>query len=91
MSRQLIIDLIIMLIVIFTLMIVQFAGAQTLGPLRDVITDDPLSQPNAEENIDEMYTTVTFWVPLVGQIGSIVIVVWREFRRQRVTGRRGVI
>lgn len=73
-------------VVILVLFVIQFAGAAGLDPVRtDLVEHGDMSNVNGEQAMNGMFEAVTFWVPLVGQIGSIVIVVWREFRRQRVT------
>lgn len=83
MSRT--IDFVVLVVVMFATLTVQFAGAATLGETRDVVTENDAISQSYLDSIDGMYTSTVFWAPLIVQLGSIAIVAWREFRRQRVT------
>lgn len=45
---------------------------------------------NAEDTYGDMFVAVVRWAPRVGLIGLVVLVAYREWRRQRITARRGV-
>lgn len=89
MSR--ILDLVILLTALILIFTVQFAGAAMLDPLRDNLLEDEEygEKYNAAENFDDMFVTVTKWIPLTGGLGMIGFVLYREYRRQRITGARG--
>lgn len=89
MSR--LVDFVVLGIVLFILGVLQFAGAAALDPLREALfAAGSMSNVNGESAMNGMFTAVTYWVPLVGQIGAIMIVAYREYRRQVFARRRGV-
>lgn len=83
MSRT--IDFVVLVVVIFATLTVQFAGAMALDDTRDAVTKNDAISDAQLTNIDEIYESAIFWSPLIVQLGSIAIVGWREWRRQRVT------
>jgi len=89
MSR--IIDFVVLGIVLFVLGVLQFAGAAALDPLREaLLATGSMSNVNGESAMDGMFSAVTYWVPLIGQIGAILIVAYREYRRQKIAARRQI-
>lgn len=89
MSRQRILDVVVLAIILFVLGVLQFTGAAALEPLRSALLDTgSMSNVNGESAMDGMFSAVTYWAPLVGQIGAILIVVYREYRRQVFARRR---
>jgi len=81
MSR--IVDFVVLGIILFTLGVLQFVGGAALDPLREaLLATGSMSNVNGESAMDGMFSAVTYWVPLVGQIGAILIVAFREYRRQ---------
>lgn len=85
------IDLILLLVVMFLVLVVQTMA----GPLLDPIRNDMNAEDVAGDNIDatdinnDMFRAATVWVPFIGLFGSIIVVAFREYRRQRFTARRG--
>jgi len=83
-------DFVFLAIVILASLVIVTVGDALLEPLFTHLTGAPVSSAQ-ESNMDAMRAAVVKWVPLIANIGAIVIVAWREFRRQRVTSvRRGV-
>lgn len=84
-------DFVILFVAIISVFIMQFASGAILVPLSDSVQDDGVSSKyNAGDNFDDMIEAVTVWVPTIGLGGLILVIAFREYRRQRIAGTRGV-
>ncbi len=83
-------DLLALLLALVLIFTTQFAAGLVLDPMRDQLLEQDIEEKyNAEQNFDDMYVAVVQWVPMAASIGLIVVVVFREYRRQRTTARGG--
>lgn len=87
MSRTL--DFVIMLAAFIGILVVQTSSAVILEELRTEFNEEADASFNQQEINDSMFLMVTKWVPTVALFGVILLVAFREFRRQRVTAVRG--
>lgn len=82
-------DFVVVLIAIFGFAVMQVSGAVILDELRTSLLDTQIdSEYNATENFNDMFTAVTKWAPLTGLIGTLGLVFYREYRRQRIAAQR---
>lgn len=82
-------DLVLVLAAIGQLMVIQMAGAVILDPLRDDMIEDGIdSKYDAQAQFDQSFTVVTKWGPWILAAGTIVLVGFREYRRQRLVATR---
>lgn len=91
MSSGRLFDLVTLLIAIPALLTMQFVGGAMLDPLRDGLLEDGEidKKYNAEEEFAQQYEVVVMWAPLEAILGLIVLIGYREYRRQRIAARRG--
>lgn len=89
MSLGRLVDLVVLLVAIIGILVVQTSGAVILDELRLEFNQNPDPSFNQEQINNDTYTFVTKWVPTAGLFGAIFLVGWREYRRQRITARRG--
>lgn len=89
MSFSRVIDFIVLLVALIGILIVQTSGAVILDELRNEFNVDSDASMNQQQINDRNFTAVVKWVPTVALIGVILIVAFREFRRQRATAIRG--
>lgn len=84
-------DLTILLIAILTFLTLQAVAGPMLDGVRDATLEQDIGDKyNAEENFADTYEVVTVWAPLTGLFGITILVIYREYRRQRITAVRGV-
>lgn len=89
MSAGRIVDLLALAIIILGVFVMTFAGGSALDPVRNGLNEDSVSGDiQGDKYRNEIFTVFTKWLPLVAVIGSIVVVLFREYRRQQVAGRR---
>lgn len=84
-----VLDLALAISLIFMIIIMQFTVANTLTPVKNEMLDQ-LEDGNAntaedKRNLVNQYETAVKWVPNIAVLGVIIVVIFREFRRQRVT------
>ncbi|MUV59788.1 hypothetical protein [Halobacterium sp. CBA1126] len=85
------VDLVMLLIAILMFLVLQFIGGAMLDPIRDaILAEGVASSYGAAESFGGMIAVVTKWAPLTGLFGTILLVAYREFRRQRITASTGV-
>ena len=82
------IDFTILLVAIFGILIVQTSSAVILDELRNELNQDAAADIGQKEVNTQGFTAVTKWVPMIGLLGAIVFVLFREYRRQRITAVR---
>lgn len=84
------IDFLALIIAIPSLYVMQIASSRILDPLRDAILESGTpGYTGAEAQFADMFAVVTQWAPLTGLISLILIVAYREFRRQKLSAARG--
>lgn len=85
-------DLLVGLVALIGILIVQMSGAVIADELRNEFNINADASFNQQQINNDLYTAVAKWVPTVAFVGVLVLIVYREFRRQRVTAiRRGRI
>lgn len=92
MSSGRLFDLVTLMIAIPAVLTMQFAGGAMLDPLRDGLLedDDGIDKKyNAEEEFAQDYEVIVKWAPMTAILGLIVLIGYREYRRQRIAARRG--
>lgn len=88
------VDFVVLLAALFMIFTAQFAGAAILDPLRDELQSDQHDDSytgdyaNAETWMDRQFTAVTKWAPTIAGGGLIMLVAFREYRRQRLVARQ---
>lgn len=82
------IDLLIGLIAIIGILVVQTSGAVVSNELRNEFNENPDDSFNQKQINNDLYTAVAKWVPTVALMGVLTLIVFREYRRQRVTAMR---
>lgn len=83
-------DFVFVLIAIMMFLILQFVGGAVLDPMRDELIEEGIDDSyNADESFADMITAVTKWAPLTGLLGTIVLVAYREYRRQQISAATG--
>ncbi|GAA0305451.1 hypothetical protein [Halarchaeum salinum] len=85
------VDFVMLLLAILIFLTLQFIGGAMLDPMRDAILAEGIkSSYGAAESFGGMIEVVTKWAPLTALLGTLLLVAYREFRRQRVTAATGV-
>lgn len=84
------VDFLALIVAIPSLYVMQITGARILNPLRDAILESGTpGYTGAEAQMADSFAVVTQWAPLVGGIGIVLVVAYREFRRQKLSAARG--
>lgn len=81
-------DFVVLLVALFGILIAQTAGAVILDELRNEFNENAAGDLDQTETNNSMFTSVTKWVPTVALLGAILFVLFREYRRQRITATR---
>lgn len=83
-------DFIFLMVALIMILISTFVSGAVLDPMRDELLEEDINKEyNAQENFDDMIIAATKWVPAGFGVGLVLIVAFREFRRQRSTAIRG--
>lgn len=84
-----ILDLALAIALIFMIIAVQFSVASVLTPIKneqlEQLEDGNDNVEEDKSNLVDQYDAAVKWTPTAAVLGIIVVVVFREYRRQRVT------
>lgn len=84
------VDLVILLVAIVGIFAVQFTAAAMLDPLRGEIQDSYELTDEETANMNGMFTVVVKWAPTGGLFGLVLLMLVREYRRQKVSAVRRI-
>jgi hypothetical protein len=83
-------DFLVLITAIFGVFVMQMTAGAMLDPLRNEIQEDYELTDQEAANMNSMFTVVVKWAPVGGLFGLILLLLVREYRRQKTAAVRRI-